>query len=232
MKLKTILLASSLCAMNLSASAVELDIKITNLTGGLYFTPLLITSHTADDHLFQLGTTASSQLQAMAEGGDISGLVEVAESIAANSLQNPAAGLLGPTLSAEGSLDTGDNTVLSLTAMILPSNDGFVGLDSWVIPSVPGVYEIYLNAYDAGTEANNELIVEGSGAPGNLGIPAAPGEGAGTDGSGVIDAEINTNIHIHPGTLGDTDSQSGNSDLDSRIHRWLNPVAKLTVTVK
>jgi len=32
--------------------------------------------------------------------------------------------------------------------------------------------------------------------------------------------------------LGDTDLSAGTSDLDSRVHRWLNPVAKLTVTVQ
>jgi len=39
-------------------------------------------------------------------------------------------------------------------------------------------------------------------------------------------------IHIHRGTLGDDDSMAGKSDLDNRVHRWLNPVAKLTVVVK
>jgi hypothetical protein len=31
--------------------------------------------------------------------------------------------------------------------------------------------------------------------------------------------------------LGDTDPSGGVSDLDSRIHRWLNPVAKLVLTI-
>jgi hypothetical protein len=39
-------------------------------------------------------------------------------------------------------------------------------------------------------------------------------------------------VHIHRGNLGDTDITGGISDVDSRIHRWLNPVAKVTVTVK
>ena len=38
-------------------------------------------------------------------------------------------------------------------------------------------------------------------------------------------------IHVHRGVLGDTDAAGGNSDLDSRIHRWLNPVAKVELTI-
>ncbi len=116
--------------------------------------------------------------------------------------------------------------------MMLPTNDGFVGLNSWKIPTEAGTYTINLNAYDAGTEQNNELVVEGSGAPGTPGIPAAPGGDAGTGGTGILSGDTNTSIHIHPGSLGDDDLEAGNSDLSNTVHRWLNPVAQLTVTVK
>lgn len=33
---------------------------------------------------------------------------------------------------------TAGNTRRSLTAMMLPTNDGFVGLDGWEIPGAPG----------------------------------------------------------------------------------------------
>ena len=123
------------------------------------------------------------------------------------------------------------NTHLSMTAMILPSNDGFVGLDGWEIPAEAGTYTIMLNAYDAGTEANNELV-NGGGAVGVLGIPAAPGGDSGTNGMGVTDTESNTMIHIHRGSLGDDVMDGGKSDLNNSIHRWLNPVAKLTITIQ
>lgn len=118
-----------------------------------------------------------------------------------------------------------------MTAMILPSNDGFVGLDGWEIPAEAGTYTIMLNAYDAGTEANNELV-NGGGAVGVLGIPAAPGGDSGTNGMGVTDTESNTMIHIHRGSLGDDVMDGGKSDLNNSIHRWLNPVAKLTITIQ
>lgn len=50
-------------------------------------------------------------------------------------------------------------------------------------------------------------------------------------GTGVTSEESNTTVHIHRGNVGDTMVEGGASDLDSRIHRWLNPVAKVTITV-
>ncbi|NRB37430.1 MAG: hypothetical protein HRU20_03050 [Pseudomonadales bacterium] len=214
------------------ATAAEIDVKITNLTQGIYFTPLLVASHGDNQHLFETGMAASSSLQAMAEGGDIAALISDAEGLGAMVSANPAGGLLAPSTSTMVSaLDTGSNMYLSITAMILPSNDGFVGLDSWMIPEQAGEYTIYLNAYDAGTEANDELIT-GGGASGVAGIPFDPAANNGTGGTGVTNTEAVSNIHIHRGNVGDTDASGGSSDLDSRIHRWLNPVAKVVVTVK
>ncbi|USD29444.1 spondin domain-containing protein [Pseudoalteromonas sp. SCSIO 43201] len=216
-----------------SALAQELEVKITNLTHGIYYTPLLVTAHAPGTALFSLGETASEPLQAMAEGGDISGLSNVLESINADMVMNPAGGLLAPASSTMAMLSTSNgNTYLSLVAMMLPTNDGFVGLNSWPIPTEAGTYEVYLNAYDAGTEANNELVVDGSGAPGMPGIPASPGVTPGSQGLGITNSEENNTIHIHRGNVGDDEQIGGASDLHNTVHRWLNPVAKLTITVK
>lgn len=211
--------------------AQNLDISIINLTHGTYFTPLLVSAHTDGNHLFQPGTPASTHLQAMAEGGDISGLTADMAAISADSAVNPAGGLLAPGASVQFSITTSSgNDYLSLTAMLLPTNDGFVGLDAMPIPTVAGTYHYKLNGYDAGTEANDE-IVNGGGTPGVPGIPADPGGANGTGASGVTNTEANTMVHIHRGVLGDTDPNGGISDLDSRVHRWLNPVAELVITV-
>ncbi|MBO2550812.1 spondin domain-containing protein [Shewanella algae] len=230
-KLLLPLLLSTLPLSQLSQAA-QLEISINNLTHGNHFTPLLIAAHDDNSHLFQAGEPASSALQKMAEGGDIS---ELQQAVTANNgviVANPAAGLLAPGAKVEKvMLDSGALTHLSLVAMLLPTNDAFVGLDGWEIPSTPGSYTLYLNAYDAGTEANDEQIT-GGGAPGVPGIPAAPDGMGGQNGTGVMDDSSNDRVHIHPGLLGDTDPNGGISDVDSRIHRWLNPVAALVVTVK
>lgn len=215
-----------------NALAQDLDITVTNLTHGSHFTPLLVAAHAGTAHLFKVGEASSTELQAMAEGGDISGLSSTLDGIAANKVENPAAGLLAPGGSTSFSMTTDmANTYLSVVAMVLPSNDGFVGLNSLHLPTAVGSYSYYLNAYDAGTEANDE-IVNGGGMPGVPGIPADPLGKNGTGATGVAMADVNQTVHIHRGVIGDTDETGGISDLDSRVHRWLNPVAKITIDVK
>ena len=48
-------------------------------------------------------------------------------------------------------------------------------------------------------------------------------------GTGVETAVSNAKVHIHPGNIGDSDAAGGISDLDSSSHRWLNPVATITI---
>lgn len=224
--LTTVLLVST------TSHAADLEIQVQNLTQGIYFTPLLISAHTDEMMLFRAGEQASAELQAMAEGGNIELLANQMGNGGANNLENPAGGLLGPGMMASGMLSNDEgNTSLSLVGMLLPTNDGFVGLDSWPIPSEPGTYHIYLNGYDAGTEANDE--VRGSGMPGEAGFPVPPPLDAmiGHGGMGVTTEEANQTVHIHRGNLGDSDDTSGKSDINSSIQRWLNPVAKITVIV-
>ena len=230
MKLKTLASAIALVSSFMSVQAQNITVTIDNLTQGIIFTPFLIAGHGASDHLFEIGTTASASLQMMAEGGDISGLVTDLGAVGGVASENPAGGLLMPATSATATFDTGTNGHLSIVSMLLPTNDGFVGLDGWEIPTEAGTYTMTLNAYDAGTEANDEII-NGGGMPNTPGIPGAPGGDAGTGATGVTFTEGNTAIHIHRGAIGDDDLTGGISDLDNRVHRWLNPVVKVTVVV-
>lgn len=215
-----------------SAFAREVSVKITNLTNAIYFTPLLVAAHDRDTHLFQTGTPASPELQAMAEGGNTTGLIDQIEASGGSYVDNPAGGLLAPGAAAEATLDihARQTGFLSLGAMLLPTNDGFVGLDALKIPKKSGTYTYYLQAYDAGTEANDEIIT-GGGAPNSPGIPADPGGNAGVGGIATVTADHNTAVHLHRGVVGDDDPASGPSDLDARVHRWQGPVAKLEITV-
>jgi len=211
-----------------------ISVKVTNLTHGIHFTPLLVAAHESTTDLFEVGETSSANLQQMAEGGSTAGLQVDMTNAAATFDANPAGGLLAPGQNATAILDLSgtDNDHLSVVGMLLPTNDAFIGLDSIAIPTKAGTYTFFLNAYDAGTEANDELLNPGAGgAPGVAGIPLAPGNDAGTGGTGAAGVDSNLMIHVHRGVLGDTDAMGGNSDLDSRIHRWLNPVAKVELTI-
>ena len=225
------MLAATLSAAP-AANATDFDVTITNLTNGIYFTPFLVAAHPAGTTLFATGQPASANLQAMAEGGDISGLEADVNGLGATVVANPAGGLLGPTGSTTFNMNTDgtSNDRLSAVAMLLPTNDAFAGLNAIEIPTEPGTYTFDVPAYDAGTEANDEIL-NGGGMPGTPGMPADPGGLAGTGATGAAAADVNPNVHIHRGSLGDTDAAAGTSDLDSRVHRWLNPVIRVTVTV-
>ncbi len=231
--MKRISAVLALLAASGFGQAAELDVQITNLTRGSYFTPFLVAAHPSDFRLFTVGSPASASLQAMAEGGDIAGLSADAAAANATLVENPAGGLLAPGASTSASLNTDaapDNTHLSVVAMILPSNDGYAGLNAMEIPTEPGTYSWNVNAYDAGSEGNDEVV--GSGAPGEPGYPAPPPvlASSGSGGTG-IDAVAEGFVHIHRNVLGDDDLSGGNSDIDSSVHRWLNPVVRVVVTV-
>ncbi len=215
-----------------SLLAQEISLSVTNLTHATYFTPLLIAVHDRHTDLFEPGVAASEHLQAMAEGGDISGLIDDVITGGGDYVANPAGGLLAPGATAEAMIDLhgSRNRQLSIVGMLLPTNDGFVGLDSLKIPRVRGTYTVYLNGYDAGTEANDEIIT-GGGAPNTPGVPADPGGHAGTGGVASVAADHNPTVHIHRGVIGDDDPTGGPSDLDARVHTWQNPVAKLVIRV-
>ncbi len=255
MKLRTITQAVALTLLSTGAAqAVELTVNITNLTQGMLFTPRLLVAHTANVDLFEPGTTASEGLTAIAEGGDTGILAGALDAEFANDQRNQTFGgpLAAASTSADYIFETDDHPYLSLVTMLIPTNDAFAGLDHWVIPTTPGTYTVTLNAYDAGTEANDEInsgtstltgpggvALGGVGVPG-MATPAPTQANLGSGGTGVAlesvggvleDSGAEGSVHIHRNVLGDTDATGGRSDLDSTVHRWLNPVARMTITV-
>lgn len=260
-----------LAALSGNAAAAELTVSITNLTQGMSFTPRLLVAHNENVDLFEPGQAASRPLAWVAEAGvivDSQNAASVGSNFAymlerADNADNnvwQAFGLGSPPLSpasksADYTFDSEDFKYLSLVTMLIPTNDAFAGLDSWRIPTEPGTYTVTLNAYDAGTEANDEIsslrtdvseAVTGA-RLGGYAVPGMAGAGnpnatdIGTGGTGVA-IQIGSGtladdggegaVHIHRNVVGDTDPDGGISDLDSRVHRWLNPVARMTITVK
>jgi len=252
-----------------TSQAATLTVNITNLTRGMSFTPRLLVAHNENIDLFEPGTPASTPLAWVAEGGVITTaqnadsegsnfeyLLERADNADNNTWRSFGGLLPQATTSADYTFDSEDFEYLSLVTMLIPTNDAFAGLDSWKIPTEPGTYTVTLNAYDSGTEANDEIsslrtdITEaGTGLPlGGYGVPGMAGSGnpnatnIGTGGTGVAiqivgntladdPADREGAVHIHRNVLGDADAAAGLSDLDSTVHRWLNPVARMTITV-
>jgi hypothetical protein len=234
MKIPFSVLLASACLFSATANAASYKVEIQNLTHGLYFTPLLVAAHKNELGLFQVGMPASSNLQKVAEGGDISGFATELSAAGAMTVQNPAAGLLAPgakVMLELGMLDAQQRN-LSIIGMILPSNDGFIALNKLTLPTMPGTYTYMVNAYDSGTEANDEM--RGGGAPGAAGFPVPPPleNKVGTGGTGIVGASVEGFVHIHRGSIGDTAMTGGVSDINSAGQRWLNPVGRVTVTVE
>jgi hypothetical protein len=106
-------------------------LSITPTNQELHFIPVIIASHTGDNKIFMLESIASSVLQAMTEGFNISRLVSILTNGNVTINENPETGLLAPVMSASFNLTNDSaNTHLSLSDMLLPSNDDFVGLES------------------------------------------------------------------------------------------------------
>ena len=216
------------------ALATKFKIEITNLTNANYFTPILVAAHQEELDMFEVGQPASDALQAIAEGGNVEPMQTALENeqAATTVAETPSgAPVLAPGETARALIEAkGKNRHMSLAAMILPTNDAFIGLDSINLRRSSNK-TFYLYGYDAGTEANDELLNPGvGGEPGVPGIPGDPSGLAGTGGSGVSSQDFNSTVHIHRGVVGDDDNLGGVSDLDRSAHRWQNPVARVTVT--
>lgn len=253
-------------AVSGAAHAIQIDVSITNLTHAQTFTPRLVIAHDATYDAFEPGVVASSALEWLAEAG----VIDDEQNPASNGANFEAelgpvdtdngfntwhrfGGTLEPSATLSYPFDTMDKPYLSLLTMLIPTNDAFAGLDSILIPTEPGTYTYTLNAYDAGSELNDELnstrtdlteegtgnALGGFGVPGVAGVGASPvavgvgGTGVGTTvtDSGEVTDGTDGPVHIHRGILGDTSATGGVSDLDSSAHRWLNPVARVTITV-
>lgn len=224
--------ATAVCGALITANAAhatDVTVEVTNLTNAIYFTPLMIAVHDTNVDLFEVGAPASAGLQAMAEGGATADLTTEVKNAGGQVFNDDKLLAPGETISAQFSIKRRQHLkrrqYLSIVGMLLPTNDGFAGLDAVSIPRKKGSYVFTANGYDAGTEANDELIT-GGGAPGLPGIPADPGGNAPGGGTGVTGADQNGTVHIHRGIVG-----GRTSDLDKAVHRWLNPVAHIVVTI-
>ena len=238
---KKILLASALCAITPAVFAADLTVTVTNLTRGTWFTPLLVAAHPASFKSFTDGNAASVEIQSIAEAGDTSGMQAL---LPAGSVKvvDPAKGPLKPGGSATSVSFTGGagttNSQLTILAMMVPTNDGFIALNAIDIPTTPGTYTYNVNAYDAGTEANDEKKA----AAGGINQPGMIFPAFLNDATGKLSSDINPNatgfsnaskegfVHIHRGIVGS--ANGGPSALDNTVYRWLNPVARVVLTVK
>lgn len=219
---RTLLAAAIAAALPAAAAAQahhEYEVRVTNLTPGQQFTPVLAVTHRPSLHLFALGTTASAELRALAEAGDtapftqqFAGSHDVTQVLTAPGMTPP--GLTDPgattlfTISARPARDR-----LSLAAMLIPTNDRFVAVDGIDLPESFAEKVHYARAYDSGTEINDELCAS---IPGPYFVECN-GSGGGAqvgDGEGFV--------HVANG-------MHGHGDFSPTLRDWRNPVAQVRI---
>ncbi|NNE47342.1 MAG: hypothetical protein HKN37_11860 [Rhodothermales bacterium] len=205
-----------------AASEAEYEVTIINMSHSQPFSPGVLVTHDASASLFSGGSAASEGIRLIAENGDpstavgaltgadgVSGVVGTMAPVHIKGGPGPDK-LTAYIKAAEGA------RYLSLAAMLICTNDGFIGLDSVELPSGPETAVYFPGAYDAGTEANDELytsVVDPCGAIGPVAV-AADGQNDRPATSGVVES--------HPGF-------TGVGDMDADAYNWRNKVARVTV---
>ncbi len=192
--------------------SLTFEVTVTNLTRGQVFSPAVVATHTAAMRLFTGGEPASDALAAVAEDAVLDPLLEMLEGSPNVRDVVVLTGENGPILPGESASVTVRGSPraarISLVGMLVTTNDAFYGLNAERGPFYGAVTRM-VPAYDAGSEANNELCSHIPGPPcGNAGVRD-------TDGAEGY-------VHVHAGV-------HGVGDLDPSAHDWRNPVASVTI---
>ncbi len=173
--------ACSLTAGMVHATSVQVTIENLSDENGLYLTPFLNVFHDGSYAGFQEGSAASTQLEAIAEEGQVGAEIERINGLGIGAQTAVATGPQGfgsqpgqpPVLDAGEvttfviELDPSDNRYYSFLSMVIPSNDTFVGNGNplaYELFDDQGAFtnlsEILVDAndiWDGGTEENDGL---------------------------------------------------------------------------
>ena len=189
------------------------QVTITNLTRGQQFTPLLLASHKSSVHLFVLGAAASPQLRTLAEEGNPGPLATLLRATLGVREVVTGTNLTSPGADKSFTIAAGEHDRLSIAAMLIPTNDGFVAVDALNLSFARPDVTVFAPAYDAGTERNDELC---SSIPGPFFLECGGAGGGAQVGGGEGFVHIHAGIH-------------GVGDLKPALRDWRNPVAKIVI---
>ncbi|NNF63409.1 MAG: hypothetical protein HKN07_04045 [Acidimicrobiia bacterium] len=204
------------------------EVTIQNLSSAQPLAPAAIVTHRTQYKLWENGAYASAGIEAIAETGDPgTALGEAADSNLVTAAITPGVPLTRYSTTVDVFTDSvtveiharpGDR--LSIAAMLICTNDGFVGLQSLLLPRFEDqVKTRYLGNYDSGTELNTEASTDIVDACSALGPVVLDGDENGNDDEGVDSDGL---ITAHPGidgTIGDLLPD----------HNWDGAVAMVTV---
>lgn len=210
-------------------------VTITNLTYGQPFSPASVVAHEPGYYPFVAGEAASVALEELAEGGNANGLIDEAMASVQFLDAQLGAGTAPRSKSTETTLIVPmldvDNLRLSVTTMLVDTNDAFTGLSAMDISNMLVGQKLTFTtmSWDSGTEANTETA---STMPGPA-AQAAGGGGASAGFSEVRDDLIDA-VHAHRGAVtnanaADPSMEGLMSSVLTEADRWDNPTAQIVV---
>ncbi len=195
-----------------SAPVVAQDtvtVRITNVSQQI-ISPPLVATHTWKAQIFVPGMPASTELSLLAEDGDPSELAAALEDSDEVLDVAVAGGLLFPGETVTFELESrGKYNRVSAVGMLVTTNDAFFGLQNFQIQPSSMNQRISVPAWDAGTEANNELCDFIPGPPCHNPFVRATEDAEGF-------------VFVHPGL-------HGGGDVSTADWGWQNPVADILV---
>jgi len=206
-------LAVMLVAWSAPTVAQEMvTVRITNVSKQI-ISPPLVASHSAKIRVFVPGGSASTELSMLAEDGDPSALATLLGSSDEVLDMKVADGPLLPGATMVFQLESrGRFNRVSAVGMLVTTNDGFFGLENFLITRNGMNQKMSVSAWDAGTEFNNELCGFIPGPP--CGSPLVRD----TDGAEGF-------IHTHPGL-------HGGGDLSPADWGFQSPVVDIRIMKK
>jgi len=232
-----LLLALTITAFSATVAGASDDhlrtyrVTLTNLTDGQPFSPPVAATHRPGLHMFQVGRLATDQLAAIAQDGNetpmfnlFNGANGVTQAVDVGRPLTPRGRMVGnftDTVTFDITARRGDR--LSLAAMLICTNDGFLGLDGIRLPD-DEASTFFLVGWDAGRENNTERqqdIVEPCSVLGPVVLPGVHPSPNHDSGPGLTTTPPEP-IHLHPGI-------TGVGDLTPALRNWKNPVARVSI---
>lgn len=202
------LVPSAANAANENAATATYVITVENLTpaGSQPLSPVGTVVHSNKADVWEVGEPASDAVAAVAEDALLPVFVDAFDGApGVRSASVGGAGPIVPGASAAFEIQANPGDLLSLTSMLVNTNDAFTGLDGVRLAKPTQVFEV--GAYDAGSEINNELAAFIPGpVGGNVGV-RAPENGVITPSTGIL----------------------GVGDVDPEVYDWDDPVARITI---
>jgi hypothetical protein len=192
-----------------AAQGVTYRITVTNLTPSQILSPPVVVAHGIGLSLFTPGSPASHELAVLAEDGDtapLEAMLAMHPDVASFAVGEGIPPGASTTVEVQSH---GRLVFLSMVSMLVTTNDGFAGLRLHDLRGGHWLREVLVEAWDAGSEANNEDCDFIPGPP--CGNPMVR-DTAGAEGF----------VGIHPGIR-------GIGDLAPEVWDWKNPVALVRI---